>query len=196
MATSATPPIDLRSGFVPRKDSPQSVDLSAGLQRKPTVRFDPNAPYSPATAAQQTFTDVQPIQQPQTFTNVVPIKFDPAVNSGDGSANDQAAPKGSNFLDRAKDAADLFVKTLPGVGSAHELASVINDWANRKMSPENPHMFSPAATFGTGVARDVSGLVKGATSPAGLATAGATIAAPEVMGPALVGHGIYSAVTG
>ena len=57
-------------------------------------------------------------------------------------------------------------------------------------------MLSPAETFGTGVVRDAAGLVKGVTSPEGLATTAATIAAPEVMGPALVGHGIYSAVKG
>jgi hypothetical protein len=64
------------------------------------------------------------------------------------------------------------------------------------MSPENPHLLSPAETFGTGVVRDVAGLVKGATSPEGIATTAATIAAPEVMGPVLTAHGVYSLVKG
>ena len=38
--------------------------------------------------------------------------------------------------------------------------------------------------------------MKGATSPEGIATTGATIAAPEVMGPALVAHGAYNLYKG
>jgi hypothetical protein len=120
------------------------------------------------------------------------------VKSGDGGAGTSGAQTNANpsLLDKLKSAGEAAVDTIPGIGLVHQAAGAVQDWANRKMSPENPQMLSPAETFGTGVVRDAAGLVKGATSPEGLATTAATIAAPEVMGPALMGHGIYSAVKG
>lgn len=133
--------------------------------------------------------------QPDWFAANAPKTPTTAPASGgdwfaDNSPTQAASP---SFYDKAKNLAETFVRTIPGIGSAHELASVINDWASQKMSPSNPQMLSPAETFGTGVVRDASGLVKSATSPTGIATTAATVAAPEIMGPALVGHGLYRA---
>jgi hypothetical protein len=129
---------------------------------------------------------------PLDFSSVggKPVQPPPPTSVGNQGGNTPS------FLDRVKSGAETFVDTIPGIGLVHRTAGAVQDWANSKMSPENPHMLSPAETFGTGVVRDAAGLVKGVTSPEGLATTSATIAAPEVMGPALVAHGIYSAVKG
>lgn len=158
--------IDLSAGMVPRAGS--GIDLSAGMVPKQGLKPDVfDQIHAERAGAGDVFDQIHAEAHPVTITP-----------------------------DQEPSLAEKFVSTIPGVGLVHRAAGAVQDWANEKMSPENPHMLSPAATFGTGVVRDAAGLVRSATSPAGLATTAATIAAPEVMGPALVGHGIYSAVKG
>ena len=141
------------------------------------------------------------VQPPPSAPSSAPINFSDLggklVQAGDGAAKSGAQSTAApSLLDRLRGAGEVFVDTIPGVGLVHRTAGAVQDWANRKMSPDNPEMLSPAKTFGTGVVRDVAGLVKGATSPGGIATTAATIAAPEVMGPALVAHGAYNLYKG
>lgn len=106
------------------------------------------------------------------------------------------APPVPSLMDKAHELAEKVVSIMPGVGPAHELAGVVQDWAAKKMAPGGPVSRSPLATFGTGVARDVAGLVHGATSPEGIATTVGAVVAPEVVGPVLIAHGLYSGARG
>lgn len=104
-----------------------------------------------------------------------------------------------SLFDKAQKAAEFVIRTLPGIGSAHELAGVIHDWANKKMQqvavqPEHPAL-AGAETFGLGALRSTAGMAAGATSPVGIATAAATAVAPEVMAPVLVGMGVHDMAT-
>jgi hypothetical protein len=126
------------------------------------------------------------------------VKSEPAVSSG--------------FWDRMKSAGNTFWNTLPGIGFLHQLSGEVQDAAGNavekakteeqvsaaKGEMKPPTFYDPdrLKQFGLGAVRDVSALVHGVTSPAGVATAAATIAAPEIMGPLLVGHGIWSGVQG
>lgn len=101
-----------------------------------------------------------------------------------------------SLTDKIEDAGKTAWSSVPVVGPLHDASSAVQNWADKKMSPENPHMLSPAGEFGTGVVKDVAGLVHGLTSPEGVATTAATVAAPEVMGPALTAHGIHSMISG
>ena len=83
---------------------------------------------------------------------------------------------------------------LTPVGDLHRSAQAVHDWAAEKASPANPHMQGPLATYGEGVLRDTAGLISGATSPEGVATAGAAVAAPEIVGPAMVVHGVHNMI--
>jgi hypothetical protein len=98
-------------------------------------------------------------------------------------------------MDHVNKLASYALEATP-LGPLHDAADAVQKWAAGKTSPENPHMLSPAATAGLGAVRDTAGLVSGATSPAGVATIGAGIAAPEVVGPAMVVHGVHNMIQG
>jgi hypothetical protein len=105
-------------------------------------------------------------------------------------------------LDKIASATDKFVDTMPVVGTIHRAADAVQKWPQSKEPLNNPPSSTTSPTsaalrqFGAGALADTAGLVKGATSPAGLATTAAAAVAPEIVGPALAGHGIYSAVKG
>jgi hypothetical protein len=92
---------------------------------------------------------------------------------------------------------------MPGIGTLHQVSGDVQQWAQGQEPLNNPAsaaQMSPtraAIQQGvTGTLADVAGLVHGATSPAGVAIAAGAALAPEVVGPALVGHGVYTGVTG
>lgn len=131
--------------------------------------------------------------QDTTSTASVPIPQGASIGTEQSNAGQSGD---SGILGHVKNVAQHVMDTMPVVSQIHNSAEAVQNWADKKMSPENPHMQSPAATFGEGVLRDTAGMISGATSLPGLATTGATIVAPEVMGPALVGHGIHSMIQG
>lgn len=148
-------------------------------QTKPP--FDPSAPYEAIGATQQD--SGKPAFDPSAPYAPVP------ANGQQPASQAPPAPTGDSWLQRA-------VNTIPGVGLVHQGAAAVQDWANNELSPANPHMLSPAATFGVGVLRDVAGLDRSVTTPGGLATGTALATVPEVAGPVLAAHGVYSGVKG
>ena len=107
----------------------------------------------------------------------------------------QAPAQKPSIMDHVNKLASYALEATP-LGPLHDAADAVQKWAAGKTSPENPHMLSPAATAGLGAVRDTAGLVSGATSPAGVATIGAGIVAPEVVGPLMVAHGVHNVVEG
>lgn len=100
-----------------------------------------------------------------------------------------------SFLDKVAD-------MTPVIGTLRRGSAAIQRWAeaneplkNSAAMPASP-ILAALKQGATGTIADVAGLVHGAASPAGIATTAATIAAPEVMAPALVAHGLYSGVKG
>ena len=97
------------------------------------------------------------------------------------------------IMDHVRKLAQAALDLTP-VGDLHRSAQAVHDWAAEKASPANPHMQGPLATYGEGVLRDTAGLISGATSPEGVATAGAAVAAPEIVGPAMMVHGVHNMI--
>jgi hypothetical protein len=133
----------------------------------------------------------------------VPIPLPPGASLvSQGDLSDSQAPESPSNWDKVRKLGADFWNSMPVIGPAHELSGALQDWAAKKMpnqgtaAPSASPMKSAAETFGLGVVRDTAGLVHGATSPAGVATAAAGVAAPEIAGPALIAHGIYSGVKG
>lgn len=132
---------------------------------------------------------------PQTLSedNAAPVANPPATLQED-------APK-LGIMDHVKKVAQSVIDMTP-IGDLHDSAKAVQDWAAEKMSPANPHMlgtdptFGPTENFAVGALRDTAGLVAGATSPAGVGTIAAGIAAPEVVGPVMVVHGIHGMIQG
>jgi hypothetical protein len=109
-----------------------------------------------------------------------------------------AAPAGNqspSLWQRAKDYASKFWNLTPP-GQVSQDAQDLADWAAQKASEKSNGLTSPLKVGAYGALRDTANLVHGATTPKGVATAIATAAAPEVMGPALMLHGGYKAYTG
>ncbi len=107
-----------------------------------------------------------------------------------------------SFLDRIGSAAGKVIETMPQIEALHKGAEFVQHWAQRQEPSSNPErtpgspLGDAAKQFGAGVLADTAGLVSGATTPKAIATTGAAIVAPEVVGPAMVAHGIYKGVTG
>lgn len=140
-----------------------------------------------------------PPPQGASFTNVRPISSAPVETgpeNSDAAPQQQSVPQQPSVMDHVKTIAQHVIDTTPVVGDIHRAAETVQNWANKKMSPENPQMQGPLATLGTGIARDAAGAVAGVTSPEGLGMTAAGIAAPEVVGPALAAHGIHSIIQG
>jgi hypothetical protein len=107
-------------------------------------------------------------------------------------------PQGSDWWDAAKKIGSAVWSSTP-LGDLSDRADEIQKWAAQKYQEQTDPAKTPnpdaRATFGLGVLRDLAGLVHGGTSPEGAALTGATIAAPEIMGPALVAHGVGTALS-
>ena len=169
-------------------------DFSDGLVSAPPAAATP----APATVA-SSFTD-----------GLVPAAA-PAAPAAPAALPSSSAPVSPTLGDRAMKLANEFVATMPVVGQAHELAGLVQDWASKKAAEYDQQQLARSNQTGKGVSGiaavvnpqtalrvvgDTAGLVRGATTPAGLATAAATVAAPEVMAPILIAQGIKSGVQG
>jgi hypothetical protein len=159
-----------------------------------------------SNGAQIDFSSVGAIPVQPTHSQPKPIDFSsvggkPVQSTGDQTPNSSPASQGSSLGDKVKALGQEFWNTLPP-GILGNGAAAVEDWArsqepilNPKSAPSSPTL-SALRQFTTGSLADAAGDVKTAASPTGLATTAATIAAPEIMGPALMAHGGYSAVTG
>jgi hypothetical protein len=114
------------------------------------------------------------------------------------AADVDQSPEESDWWDKAKKIGQAIWDSTP-VGDLSNRAGEIQQWAAQKlqeqMNPAKTPNPDARATFGLGVLRDMAGMVHGATTPTGAAVTAATIAAPEIMGPALVAHGAATALT-
>ena len=114
------------------------------------------------------------------------------------AANVDQSPDESDWWNKAKKIGSAIWSSTP-IGDLSDRADEIQQWADKKYKEQTDPAKTPnpdaRATFGLGVLRDLAGLVHGATSPTGAAVTGATIAAPEIMGPVLVAHGGYKLAT-
>lgn len=131
-----------------------------------------------------------PVSSPAQSSGTSPVKLDMStakpMYSPSAVATPPAQSTGPSLGENIEDI------VAPQISGLHKAAGAVHDWADRKMDPNNPHMLGSAATFGTGVVRDIAGLAAGATSPEGIATTAGAVGAPEIVGPALVGHGLYN----
>lgn len=104
----------------------------------------------------------------------------------------------SDWWDKAKQIGQAIWDTTP-LGDVSKNAGQIQQWAAKKLADQMNPAKTPnpdqRTTFGLGVLRDMAGMIHGASTPTGAAVTAATIAAPEIMGPALVAHGAATALT-
>jgi hypothetical protein len=100
-----------------------------------------------------------------------------------------------SLYQNAKKAASAVYSTLP-TGIISDAAKKVSGYAQGKLDELQKTQGSPVKTGLYGAARDTASLVSGATSPQGVGTAIAGVVAPEIVGPLLIAHGVYSGVKG
>lgn len=143
--------------------------------------------------ATETFSNIQPVAQEETFSDVKPV-----------TDTQEAAPEPSLY-NKVSGALDKLWKSTPA-GNVGEVAGHIRDWAtqraetNRKENLEaaangKPLPHSEVANTTLGMLGSTANTAQGAVSPKSLAIAGGALVAPEIVGPALVAHGLYGAGT-
>lgn len=109
-----------------------------------------------------------------------------------------------SWWEKAKDYAQTAIDEIPGAQLAHYGGQLLSNYADSKAKQnqqENlaaaakgqPLPHSSASIGAYGALRDLGGLEAGASSPEGMAVAGASMAAPQVVGPLLIAHGLYKA---
>ena len=129
-----------------------------------------------------------------------PVDFSSIGGKPVQAANPPASqtPQESDWWDKAKQIGQAIWDTTP-LGDLSKNAGQIQQWAAQKlqdqMNPAKTPNPDARATFGLGVLRDMAGMIHGATTPTGAAVTGATIAAPEIMGPVLMAHGAATALS-
>lgn len=115
-----------------------------------------------------------------------------------------AAPEQPNMGEKVLGAIKSVYSGLPP-GMASDLTKHIGDWASGRAEQNRQENLAAAAkgqllphseTTNTalGMLGSTGKMASGATSMQGLATAGAAAVAPEIVGPAMLAHGGYSAV--
>lgn len=113
------------------------------------------------------------------------------------------APASQSLTSKAGDAFSALWHSLPP-GMASDLTKHIADWANNKAEQNRQENLSAAANgqpqphsevtnSALGMLGSTGKMASQATTPQGLATTGAAMVAPEIVGPALIAHGGYTA---
>jgi hypothetical protein len=134
-------------------------------------------------------------QQPLTIVDSQPLPELSIVDSKPlpGSATQQQP----SWLDKAKELGSKAWNELTPPGwlseEAGKDAATLKGYVDAEKQKANQ---SPWKVGLYGALHDTAELVHQATTPKGMATAGATALAPEVMGPVLMGHGVYNGVKG